>query len=205
MNDHYFTDNALPDPATERSFNLHFRSSSLTFTSNEGLFSYGEADPNSLILMRTVSLPLISRQPRLLDLGCGWGLIGVTLAKAYGYDLTMSDVNGSALFYAEKNAAANKVPARIIKSNGFEAFDENDLFDIITLNPPIHAGKDVCYQLYADAAKHLSPSGAFFAVFMDKHGGASHKKKLLEIFPDVREVYRANGVTVAACRNKKPT
>jgi 16S rRNA (guanine1207-N2)-methyltransferase len=140
-------------------------------------------------------------KPRLLDLGCGWGLIGITLAKVYGYDLTMSDTNGSALFYAEKNAAANKVPARIVKSNGFEAFDENDRYDLITLNPPIHAGKDVCFALYTEAAMHLTAGGVFAAVFLDKHGGSSHKKKLREIFPYVNEAYRSNGVTVAVCKN----
>jgi 16S rRNA (guanine1207-N2)-methyltransferase len=201
MNSHYFTDNTIPDKATERRFNLYFRSVTLSFTSNEGMFSHGEADPNSVLLLKTVSMPLKSGKPRLLDLGCGWGLIGLTLGKACGYDLTMTDVNSSALFYAQKNAEENGVPARIIKSDGFENIAVDDLFDIITLNPPIHAGKDVCFALYEGASKHLLPGGYFTAVFMDKHGGASHKKKLGEVFRAVKDVYNDGGIKVVICMN----
>jgi 16S rRNA (guanine1207-N2)-methyltransferase len=196
---HYFTDNKTPDPKTEKHFTLHFRSASADFVTNEGMFSHGEADPNSVILMRTISMPLMSGRPSLLDLGCGYGLIGVMMAKGYGYELTMSDVNGSALYYAEKNAAANGVTARIIKSDGFEHFSKDDRYDVITLNPPIHAGKDVCFALYEGAAEHLTPGGRFTAVFMDKHGGKTHRKKLGEIFRVVEDIYKKDGVTVVLC------
>jgi 16S rRNA (guanine1207-N2)-methyltransferase len=194
MNNHYFSDN--PGAADdEKRFTLRIAGEGLTFFSNAGMFSHGEPDPNSLMLIRAIKAESGSR---LLDLGCGYGLIGVTLGKLTGAAVTMSDVNGNALLYAEKNAEQNGIKVCILKSDGFCEID--DSFDTIVLNPPIHAGKDVCYRLYEESAGHLNESGSFYIVIMDKHGKNSHIKKLREIFPKVDIIKRQNGINIIKCK-----
>jgi len=143
-----------------------------------GVFSKGGVDCATNILLE--HLPDLSG--RTLDIGCGYGCIGIVLAKIYGENIkiTMSDVNERALELAKKNAKKNNITAEIIKSDGFENISEN--FDNIILNPPIHAGKAVIYKIYEDVHNHLNPNGRFFIVIQKKHGALSHKEKLDEIF-----------------------
>jgi 16S rRNA (guanine1207-N2)-methyltransferase len=194
MNNHYFTD-TCESQNDEKSFTLRIGGEELIFLSNAGMFSHGEADPNSLMLIREIKSKADSK---LLDLGCGYGLIGVTLGKLCNIAVTMSDVNGNALSYAEKNAKLNAVNVRIFKSDGYSKI--TDSFDIVTLNPPIHAGKEVCYKLYEETAFHLEPNGSFYIVIMDKHGKNSHIKKLRELFPKLEIIKRQNGINIIKCK-----
>jgi len=173
-------------------FNEHFR-----FLSNNGLFSCDRVDGASILLLEHI--PGLLAGERLLDLGCGYGVLGIVLARKYGVDLTFSDVNGVALAYATRNAALNDVAAKAVHSDGFDGI--SDMFRYITLNPPIHAGKDVMYRLYEGAAMHLLPEGTFYVIIQKKHGAESSMKKLLEIFSAVDVLYKRRGYFVLACRH----
>jgi 16S rRNA (guanine1207-N2)-methyltransferase len=131
---------------------------------------------------------------RVLDLGCGYGVIGIVLAKIYNICVVMSDVNERALELAGRNAinngAGDKI-TRIVKSDGFENILES--FDAIILNPPIHAGKSAVYKIYEDAYNYLNSGGRFFVVIQKKHGALSHKQKLEEIFTEVSVLYSKKG------------
>jgi 16S rRNA (guanine1207-N2)-methyltransferase len=176
---HYFIeDNSLPQ--TDKTITLSFGGETLVFTSNAGQFSYGEADPNSLLLLRSLE---INRGAKMLDLGCGWGLIGIVAAKVFGADITFCDINGLALSNAEKNAEQNGVSGDFIKSDGFENI--SGFFDIITLNPPIHAGKETVLRLFSESAEHLKKDGVFITVINEKHGAKSYKKRLEELFANI--------------------
>ena len=148
------------------------------FITDSGVFSKSGVDFATNILLE--NLPDLSG--KVLDIGCGFGCIGVVLAKTYGekISVTMSDINERALELSEKNAKKNGVNAEIIKSDGFENIPGN--FDAVILNPPIHAGKSVIYKIYEEAYNHLNPDGRFFIVIQKKHGAPSHKVKLEEIF-----------------------
>jgi len=131
-------------------FNMHFK-----FLSNNGLFSCDKVDEASITLLRNI--PPISGT--LLDLGCGYGTLGIVLAKKYGVKLTMADINSIALDYAIKNARLNGIDGITpIHSNSFENI--TGTFNNIVLNPPIHAGKDVMYNMYEKSAQQLTPGGA---------------------------------------------
>ena len=188
---HYFIDdNTLADDF--RTISYSFGGKRLEFVSNAGLFSRGEVDAVSDILIR--SLPKL--EGSLLDLGCGWGLIGVALGAAYDVQVTMSDINPRALECVKRNAEKNNVNANIILSDCFENI--NSSFDTITLNPPVHAGKQVMYQMYEEAATHLNQGGRFFVVIQKKHGAESTIKKLSEIFGEqnTKTIYHKKGVFV---------
>ncbi len=140
--DHYFIANEFA-PDDERELRFPFKDGKgrghvLVFKTNSGLFSYKEIDYASRLLMENIPAPLEENAPReraaLLDMGCGYGAIGITLAKAYGFALTMCDINETALKYAAINAQRNAVQAEIIHSDGLASVPGT--FDLIVFNPP---------------------------------------------------------------------
>jgi len=179
---HYFVE----DPSLthdERKIEYYFNSQRFEFTTDAGLFSHTHVDPASDLLLRTVP-PL---HGSLLDLGCGYGLIGIVLAKRYSLTLTSADVNPAAARMTARNCQANGVRSEIIVSDGFSAV--GGVFDAITLNPPIHAGKEVTYKMYENSRSHLAPGGALYVVTLRKHGAETTREKLTEIYGDCLVLY----------------
>ncbi|MCL2773443.1 MAG: methyltransferase [Oscillospiraceae bacterium] len=174
---HYFNSNEnLQHKETEIEYVHEFIK--FNFITDAGVFSRGGVDYATNILLG--NLPVLSG--KTLDLGCGYGCIGIVLAKIYvkNIDVTMSDVNERALDLCAKNSNKNDISVKIIKSEGFKNIP--DKFDNIILNPPIHAGKPVIYNIYSEAFYHLNENGRFYIVIQKKHGALSHKEKLKEIF-----------------------
>jgi len=189
---HYFIEN--PTLLTnERELKLEIFGHKFRFLTNNGLFSCDKIDDASLLLIK--NMPPI--KGALLDLGCGYGVIGTVLAKVHGVKLTQSDVNRVALGYAERNAKLNGVETTIIHSDSFDNISSK--FDNIILNPPIHAGKAVMYRMYEDSARHLNPGGALFIVIQKKHGADSTIKKLTDIFADCDVLYKKKGYFIIRC------
>ena len=192
----YFNEN--PAALThERTLRLNIFGMDFQFLTNNGLFSCEKVDAASILLMENIP-PLTGR---LLDLGCGYGAIGIVLAKKYPVSLTMSDINRIALEYAAKNAALNRVEARCIHSEGFENLAPE--YDNIVLNPPIHAGKEVMYRLYAGAAAHLATVGALYIVIHKKHGAESTIKLLQGLFGQCCTLYKKKGLYILKCATEK--
>jgi len=177
----------------ERLIELTLFGKDFTFLSNNGLFSCSKVDTASIILMENIP-PLSGK---VLDLGCGYGPIGVVMGKTYPIEITMSDINPIAVAYAARNAKQNGVDALCISSDGFGSLPY--IYESIILNPPIHAGKDVMYRLYQDAAKHLVTEGSLYIVIQKKHGADSTMKELAKIFKDVHTLYKAKGLYVLKC------
>ena len=189
---HYFIEDDTLEPHIER-FSYYFKSEKFELVSDSGMFSQGRVDAATDLLMH--SLPEL--HGRLLDLGCGYGVIGIVLAKVYGVDATLADINGRALGCAEQNSELNGVKVNIVKSDCFENI--TGCFDFITLNPPIHAGKAVMTAMYQGAHDHLVPGGSFFAVIQKKHGAESTQKLLAEIFGNCTAIYKKKGYFVFEC------
>lgn len=193
----YFTYDATL-PSDVKQFSYYFGSEPFTFWSDSGLFSTGHMDPATACLLAHI----VPFSGSLLDLGCGWGAVGVVLAKAYGLkQVTMSDINQKALEYAEKNCAHNGVSATLVLSDGFEKIQTS--FDVIVLNPPIHAGKQTVFRLYAQSREHLNPGGAFYVVIQKKHGAQSSIQQLTALFGNCEILHRKKGCFVLRCTGGK--
>ena len=167
----------------------------LQCTTDSGVFSREGLDMGTRVLLE--ALPEVSG--RALDLGCGWGPVGVALGKKYPEaELVLTDVNERAVELARRNLRDNGVRnAQIICGEGFENVQET--FDLIVLNPPIRAGKAVIYGLFADAAARLRPGGALYIVIRKQQGAESAQKYLKTIYRDVERVARDKGYWVLRC------
>lgn len=172
---HYFKSNShLKHKDIEIKYS--YKSNNFTFISDTGVFSKDGIDYGTDILLKNIP----DLHGSLLDIGCGYGCIGIVLSKSYNLNATLSDINDRATELAARNAKTNGADANIILSDGFENISES--FDTIILNPPIHAGKAAVFGLYHDIFEHLNQNGAFYIVIQKKHGALSHKAKLEEIF-----------------------
>ena len=194
MPEHYYTEN--PNSAhDERRVAVNALGNALTFITDAGVFSRDGLDRGTEVLLE--ALPPLSG--RVLDLGCGWGAVGVALGRRYpGLEIVMTDINSRAVALARRNLAENGVRAAVVQGDGFDAVEGR--FDAIVTNPPIRAGKEVIYGLFAAARDHLTPEGALYVVIRKQQGAPSALKYLKEIYGTAETVDRASGFHVLRAR-----
>ncbi len=162
----------------------------MSFLTDAGVFSKKMVDYGSQVLLNALDLEG-SEGKSLLDVGCGYGPLGLTLAKVYGLDVTLVDINSRALELAEKNASKNGVSARIFQSDIYDAVEGQ--FDYVISNPPIRAGKAVVHQVIAGAKEHLKTGGSLTIVIQKKQGAPSAKDKMEEVFGNCQTIKKDKG------------
>ncbi|MEC1375393.1 class I SAM-dependent methyltransferase [Heyndrickxia oleronia] len=191
MNNHYYSRN----PEIESSplyWNFTLRGHNFAFKSDQGVFSKKEVDYGSRFLIDQFVPPEISGP--FLDVGCGYGPIGLALAKiSQDRIVHMVDVNQRALELAEENALHNQISnIKVYESDRFESVQENEFAAIIT-NPPIRAGKKIVHDILENSFYHLKQQGELWVVIQKKQGAPSAKDKLEEIFNEVEIVGKNKG------------
>lgn len=194
MTEHYYSEH--PEAAHDlRQVIYEVLGLRFTCVTDAGVFSRDGLDMGTRILLE--ALPEL--RGRILDLGCGWGPVGVALGKRYpDAQLLMTDVNARAAELAERNLAGNGVTnARVVRGDGFEAVEGT--FDAIVLNPPIRAGKAVIYAMFSGAAARLNEGGALYVVIRKQQGAESAQKYLGTIYAEVLRIAREKGYWVLKC------
>ena len=191
MNDQYYT----ADPTSESKpvpCAFPYRGHGLNFMTDAGVFSKGELDEGSRLLLE--ALPALHGE--VLDIGCGWGAIGIALARANkAAHVTMVDVNHRALALCRENCERNHVTAEVLESDGMaEVLGRK--YDHIVTNPPIRAGKQVIYKMFADAAASLKEEGALYLVIRKQQGAESCVKYLKTLFHEVEKLDKSGGFWV---------
>ncbi len=160
----------------------------MTFLTDAGVFSKMMVDYGSQVLLNTLDL---ESDKTLLDVGCGYGPLGLTLGKVFGVQATLIDINSRALDLARANAEKNQVNARIFQSNVYEDVEGN--FDYIVSNPPIRAGKSVVHEIIKGAFCHLEDQGSLTIVIQKKQGAPSAKAKMEEVFGNCQILKKDKG------------
>lgn len=192
--EHYYSEN--PNAAhDERTVIFEALDEKLTCVTDAGVFCRDGLDMGTRVLLET----LPEARGRVLDLGCGWGAVGIVLGKKYpGARIVMTDINSRAVELAVRNLRSNGVAnAQVLQGDGFEYVDGN--FDLIALNPPIRTGKQAIYAMFAASAKRLNPGGALYIVIRKQQGAESAEKYLNTIFESVERVSRDKGYWVLKC------
>lgn len=182
MSNQYFENNDKLKK-DERELQYYFKNIVLKFTSDAGVFSKGGIDFGSSLLLKTLIIK--NDNSRILDVGCGYGPIGITIAKmnknAY---VDMVDVNLRAINLAKKNAVKNDVNnVNIFESNAYQNVE--NMYDVIVTNPPIRAGKQVVHNIILGGYDHLNDGGSLWCVIQKKQGAESALKVLREKYSNV--------------------
>ena len=186
---HYFTND--PERTINRK-NISFRFSTIleSFVSHDGVFSKDTLDFGSRVLLETLMNQQIDGD--VLDLGCGIGYIGILLKKYKPQiNLTMSDVNRTAVELAEINSYNYRQANTCVVSDSFENLSQS--FDVIVSNPPIRTGKQNIYKMFAEAYAHLKENGKLYLVIRVKQGAKSACDYLATLGGSVSVIEKENG------------
>lgn len=192
-NQHYYSN----QPVTghdRRELETVLRGSKFKFISDAGVFSKSGVDYGSKVLIEALEIP---SQSTVLDVGCGYGPIGLSVARlAMEGHVTMIDINSRAVELAKENAKLNGISnVTILQSDLFEGV-QGKMFDIVITNPPIRAGKETVHKIFEQAYEHLNDRGQLWIVIQKKQGSPSAKAKLESLFSRVEEVTKDKGYRI---------
>ncbi|EUJ47096.1 class I SAM-dependent methyltransferase [Listeria riparia] len=190
-NKHYYTKNSDLDH-NRKTWSFELRGSSIQFISDAGVFSKTTVDFGSRLLIE--SFEATSPDGKFLDVGCGYGPIGLAFAKSYPeVQVDMVDVNDRALELSAENAKNNGLGnVRVFESSVYDAVADCDYTDIIS-NPPIRAGKKIVHEILSGSFEHLQTGGSLWIVIQKKQGGPSAAAKMEEVFGNVEVVAKDKG------------
>ena len=187
MSKMYYAEN--PDAAHDiHELRVELLGEKMTFLTDAGVFSKKMVDFGSQLLLKCLE---INEGETVLDVGCGYGPLGLSLVKAYGVQATMVDINNRALDLARQNAERNKVEATIFQSNIYEQVEEE--FDHVISNPPIRAGKQVVHEIIETSRDFLEDGGDLTIVIQKKQGAPSAKAKMEDVFGNCEIVKKDKG------------
>lgn len=199
MSEHYFSQKPQTK-SSPKTWKYQLRNNIYTFTSDTNVFSKNQVDFGSRVLIEAFEEPAASGD--FLDLGCGYGPIGIALAGSFtGRHVVLADVNERATTLAVKNAKENALSnVEIVKSDRFSKLEGRRFAAVIT-NPPIRAGKQVVHGMFEDAKEALVENGELWVVIQKKQGAPSAKKKIEELFGNVEVVTKEKGYYILKAIN----
>ena len=190
----YFTNENLPSKMMKTQ--CFVLGNKFIFLTDNGVFSKDGLDFGSRLLLE--SIPLEEVGGKVLDMGCGYGVFGITLNKILSCSVDMVDVNLRALHLTEINAKENQCSnVRIFESFTYSNVDSK--YTTIVTNPPIRAGKKVVYDIVMNAKDHLEVNGRLFLVIRKEQGAKSLIKDLQENGYNVDILEKKSGFFILKC------
>lgn len=188
---HYYSN----EPSTSKQkyvLRLCIKGHFIDLASAGGIFSKDKIDLGTLVLLESLKLP---SEGELLDMGTGYGIIGITAAKLKpGLKVTMVDINPTAVKLTRENIESNGVSnAEAMHGDLYSCLGRRS-FDAIVSNPPLAAGYGVIFPLIEGAPFHLKEGGYLQIVL--RRGVNAIPKKMEAVFGNVELVSRKSGYKV---------
>lgn len=194
--EHYFTNNENLK-SDFRTVVYKYSDYTLEFTSDLGVFSKDKVDFGSRLLMETY-FKRGRKNVNLLDVGCGYGIMGISLSKIMGTKSTLIDVNKRAVHLSKMNIKANNVDAIAFESDIYSNVTEK--YDVIITNPPIRAGKQTVMTFLTGAKEHLAQNGELWIVIRKDQGAKSAMEKLKDIY-QIEVVEKSKGFFIIVAKS----
>lgn len=191
---HYFTNEQLPSDVKETTcvvLGNHFK-----FLTDNGVFSKDGLDFGSRLLLEVI--PREEVGGKILDMGCGYGVFGIVLARVTSHRVDMVDVNHRALHLSKRNAKLNGVSdlVSIFESNCYSNISEK--YSTIITNPPIRAGKKIVYDIVMNARNYLEDGGNLYLVIRKEQGAKSLIVDLEKVYT-VKVLEKKKGFFIIQC------
>lgn len=194
MQHHYFINS---DDLKEKRKELSFRFSNnqFKFISDSGVFSKDGIDFGSQLLLNTILEN--THKTNLLDVGCGYGFIGIVFSKITNTSVDMIDINEKAVQLTQENIKLNNVIANAFVSDAFQNVHKK--YDLIACNPPIRCGKKTIYHIFSESHQFLNDAGELWIVMRKQHGANSALNYLSTIFNRVEKITQSKGFWIIKC------
>ncbi|MGD9887094.1 MAG: class I SAM-dependent methyltransferase [Bacilli bacterium] len=191
---HYYQNNSNLKE-NKQMVNYQYLGENLQFLTDSGVFSRTKIDFGTHVLLETLKkLPITS--DKILDVGCGYGAIGLSLAKTHpNASIVMVDVVKKAVELCLTNVKQNGIGnVTVIEEDLLEHI--NDQFDLIVSNPPIRAGKKTVFAIVDQAFLKLNDTGKLLFVIQKKQGALSLKQKMENVFGNSEIINKKNGYLI---------
>ncbi|CAH2716657.1 Ribosomal RNA small subunit methyltransferase C [Neobacillus rhizosphaerae] len=191
MSEHYYsrTQKVESDP---KYWDYTLKNHLFRFKTDNGVFSKREVDFGSRLLIESFIMPEV--QGFVLDVGCGYGPIGLSIAKDNRErTVHMVDVNDRAIELAKENAQFNRIENIVIYESDRLLNVKESNFAAILTNPPIRAGKKTVHEIFEQSFEHLVPHGELWVVIQKKQGAPSALEKLNTLFSEVETFDKSKG------------
>ena len=192
LTEHYYSHK--PDVVSNPKFwDFTLKGRTFRFKSDNGVFSKKEVDFGSRLLVESFNLNE-AVEGDILDVGCGYGPIGISIAAAYpDRTIEMIDINSRAVELSKENAASNGITnVKIFESDRFDKVGSNQFAAILT-NPPIRAGKSVVHEILEESYQSLVAGGELWVVIQKKQGAPSAMDKMGQLFGNVEVPVKKKG------------
>ncbi|MFH1409282.1 MAG: methyltransferase [Nanoarchaeota archaeon] len=188
---HYFSEQQ-EGPVKFNEISAIARNKRFTLVVASGVFSPKKLDIGSKLLIEKCLIP---PSGEILDLGCGYGAVGVILAKTNpSLKFTLVDINRRAVLCAKKNINLQKLDNATAKWG--DLYQGLGYFDSILCNPPQTAGKMLCMQIIDEAPAHLTKGGMLQLVVRHQKGGKSLREEMEKVFGNVIDIAKGSGYRI---------
>ena len=179
--EHYFTNNENLKSEL-RTLIYNYEDISFEFFSDNGVFAKNKIDYASKLLVETFIKEKRDDKSNgyILDVGCGYGFIGIVVGKVLNKKVVLIDVNKRALHLCEKNIKLNEVNGKAYESNAYECVKNK--YEYIITNPPIRAGKETVLSILKGARNHLLDNGELWFVINKDQGAKSTANSLKDCY-----------------------
>ena len=196
---HYF-ENDMNLKSEIKELSYKYNSSFFMFYSDNGVFSKKSIDYGSRLLLETYLSENINNK-RVLDVGCGYGFIGIVIGVLTSSYVDMIDVNKRAVHLTKRNIKRYKeFNGSVFESDAYQ--NVNDKYDIVITNPPIRVGKTKLLEILEGAFDHMNEDGILYFVIR-KDQGALSIKKILEENKLVEIINKDKGFFIFRVKNLK--
>ncbi|MCI4363291.1 MAG: methyltransferase [Thermoplasmata archaeon] len=182
-----------------RELRFLYRGDILSFETDRGVFASSGLDPGTALLIENLR---VGERDRVLDLGCGWGAIGIAAARSAPHgSVLLTDVNRRSVMLARANLRRNAITNAEVRQGSLYEPTEAERFDLIATNPPYHAGRPAVLSILEGAPDHLRPPGRLLLVGKGSQGVRFYQAWLEERWKGGVEVLaRGSGYRVLEAR-----